>query len=86
MLRSVSSLLEISPVAGCDWAKGENTSKFAMYIETEENNNFNNKDTKISLNLGDVSGSLLRSDLLGGLDGNDSFGLSLDCRHRTAPR
>ena len=23
-------------VAECDWAKGENTSKFAMYIETEE--------------------------------------------------
>ena len=46
-----------------------------MYIETEEINiiltmNAQNK----SLNLGDVSGSLLRSDLLGGLDGNDSFG------------
>ena len=67
-------------VAGCDWAKGEKPSKFAMYIETEEIDiiltmNAQNK----SLNLGDVSGSLLRSDLLGGLDGNDSFGLSLYC-------
>ena len=66
-------------VAECDWAKGENTSKFAIYIETEENNDFNKKDTKISHDLGDVSGSLLRSDLVGGLDGNDSFSLSLNC-------
>ena len=74
-------------VAGCDWAKGENTSKFAIYIETKEMNIFNNKkDTKYHFNLGDVSGSLLRSDLVGGLDGNDGFSLSLYCRHWTAPR
>ena len=24
-------------VAECDWAKGENASKFAIYIETEKN-------------------------------------------------
>ena len=66
-------------VAECDWAKGEKPSKFAMYIETKEIDNFNNEYTNKSLNLGDVSGSLLRSDLLGGLDGNDSFGLSLYC-------
>ena len=58
-----------------------------MYIETKEMNIFNNKkDTKYHFNLGDVSGSLLDSDLVGGFVGNDSFSLSLDCRHRTAPR
>ena len=67
-------------VACCDLAKGENTSKFAMYIETKEMNIFNNKkDTKYHFNPGDVSGSLLLSDLVGGLDGNDSFSLSLYC-------
>ena len=74
-------------VAGCDWAKGENTSKFAMYIETEEIDIIlTMKAQKYHFNLGDVSGSLLRSDLVGGFVGNDSFGLSLDCRHWTAPR
>ena len=59
--------------------QGREHIEVCNYIETEVNNIFNNKDTKISLNLGDVSGSLLRSDLVGGLDGNDSFGLSLYC-------
>ena len=27
-------------VAECDWAKGENASKFAIYIETEKNGKF----------------------------------------------
>ena len=56
-------------VAGCDWAKGESASKFTIYIETEENKYFNNINTKyLTINLCDVSGSLLLSDVLG-LDG-----------------
>ena len=33
-------------VAGCDWAKGENTSEFAIYIETKEIDILNNDYTK----------------------------------------